>query len=66
MALDKAIESGKEHRKIYYGCKAIDPSCRNHGGCDWCLRNRQYHYKRKEQKYDDELKNYLKGDDNFD
>lgn len=65
MALDKAIESGKEHRKIYYGSKAFDPSCRNHGGCDWCLGNRQYHYKRKERRYDDELKNYLKGDDNF-
>lgn len=66
MALDKAIKSGREHRKIYYGSKAFDPSCRNHGGCDWCLGNRQHKYKRKEQKYDDELKNYLKGDDNFD
>lgn len=65
MALDKAIKNGKEHRKIYYGSKAFDPSCRNHGGCDWCLGNRQHKYKRKEQKCDDELKNYLKGDNNF-
>lgn len=38
MALHKAIASGKEHR-IEYGtknqpyCKAVDPSCRNHGSC---------------------------------
>ncbi len=40
MALDKAIKSGKEHRKEYRGCKAIDSSCRNHGSCPWCLGNR--------------------------
>ena len=33
MTLDKAIESGKEHRKQYRGAKRVDPSCRNHGGC---------------------------------
>lgn len=26
MSLDKAIEHGKEKRKPYYGCRAIDPS----------------------------------------
>lgn len=36
MSLDKAIQYGKEKRKPYYGCKAIDPSCRNHGSCDYC------------------------------
>lgn len=42
MSLDKAIQQGKEHRKQYTGAKAIDPSCRNHGGCDWCEGNRMY------------------------
>lgn len=32
MSLDKAIEHHKEYRKPYYGSKAIDPSCRCHGG----------------------------------
>ena len=32
MSLDKAIEHHKEYRKEYYGSKAIDPSCRCHGG----------------------------------
>lgn len=40
MSLDKAIEHGKERRKQYTGSKSIDPTCRNHGGCDWCTENR--------------------------
>ena len=36
MSLDKAIEHGKEKRKQYYGAKAVDRTCRNHGSCDWC------------------------------
>lgn len=51
MSLHKAIASGKEYR-VEYGtknqpyCKAVDRSCRNHGGrrhqwqCPWCLGNR--------------------------
>ena len=33
MSLDKSIEHGKEHRKKYRGAKAVDKTCRNHGGC---------------------------------
>lgn len=50
MSMDKAIESGKEHRKKYYGSKAIDKSCRCHGGCSVCLGNRMYQYKKKKKK----------------
>ena len=46
MSLNKAIESGKEHRKKYYGAKSFDPSCRNHGGCPWCEENRTHKLKR--------------------
>lgn len=42
MSLDKAIIFGKEHRKPYYGSKAIDPSCRNHGSDTWELENRTH------------------------
>lgn len=56
MALDKAIEHGKEHRKKYRGSKACDKTCRNHGGCDWCLNNRMYKYKKKEIKMLDRYK----------
>ena len=42
MSLNKAIEHGKEHRKPYRKSKAIDKTCRNHGGCPWCEANRMY------------------------
>ena len=47
MSLDKAIEHGKEHRKPYTGAKAFTKSCRNHGSCPWCERNRRYKFRDK-------------------
>ena len=47
MSLDKAIQHGKEHRKPYRGSKAIDATCRNHGGCPWCEENRKYKFRDK-------------------
>lgn len=49
MSLDKAIEHGKEKRKPYRGAKAIDHTCRNHGSCPWCTKNRQFKNKRREK-----------------
>ena len=55
MALDKAIKSGKEHRKPYRGAKFVDETCRNHGGrrhksqCPWCLGNRTNKNKQKDK-----------------
>lgn len=46
MSLDKAIKHGKEHRKPYRGGKAVDSTCRNHGGCPCCLSNRMHKYRR--------------------
>lgn len=51
MALDKAIESGKEHRKPYnirkssrgrmsVHSKHNNSTCRNGGSCPWCRENR--------------------------
>ena len=48
--MDKAIKSGKEHRKKYYGTEAIAKSCRCHGGCPICLGNRMYQYKKEKEK----------------
>jgi hypothetical protein len=47
MALDKAIEHGKEKRKPYNGSKAIDCTCRNHGTCKWCEENRKHKFRDK-------------------
>ena len=48
MSLDKAIKHGKEHRKPYYGSKAVDHTCRPHGSCVWCKNNRLHKHKRRE------------------
>lgn len=61
MSLEKAIEHKKEHRKPYRGSKAIDCTCRNHGGCDWCLENRMYARKKVEEKLKKELTEFEKG-----
>ena len=42
MGLEKAILSGKEHRKLYYDSRAVDSWCRNHGKCFICRENRTY------------------------
>ncbi len=47
MSLDKAINSGKEHRKPYKGGKAIDPGCRNNNKCPYCTNNRQHNTKKR-------------------
>jgi hypothetical protein len=50
MSLDKAIASGKEHRKKYRGCKAIDATCRNHGSCPHCRGVNKYKTKKRIEK----------------
>lgn len=55
--LDKAIASGKEHRKQYRKiAPRVDMTCRCHGGCTWCLGNRIHKYKKVEQKMLDRMK----------
>ena len=48
MSLDQGINHKKEHRKQYRGAKAVDKTCRNHGGCPWCEENRMYSKRRRE------------------
>lgn len=50
MSLDKAILSGKEHRRPYRGWQAFDMTCRCHGGCATCLKNRIYRTKKELEK----------------
>ena len=52
MSMDKAIASGKEHRKAYRGAKAIDTTCRNHGSCKWCKSNRLHKFLKKDSTND--------------
>lgn len=61
MGFDKAIASGKEHRKPYTHAKAVDITCRNHGSCDYCRSNRTFKNKRAEEESKDALNSYLHG-----
>ena len=58
MSLNKAIEYGKERRKKYYGAKAIDCSCRNHGSCEWCRGSRLYKNNRRIDRMNEKMKEY--------
>lgn len=59
MSLDKAIKSGKEHRKPYFGVKAIDPQCRCGGSCEYCQGNRQYKNIKRKMKLDIDIKELM-------
>lgn len=50
MSLDKAIASGKEHRKPYRKSKRFDKTCRNHGGCPYCEGNRKHATEKRKMK----------------
>lgn len=60
MSLDKAIEHGKEKRKPYKRAKAVDPTCRNHGGCPWCKQGRLYKGKKALLKHTDTTDDFTK------
>lgn len=64
MGLEKAIKSGKEHRKEFLYkknyCKSVDKTCRNHGDCPWCKGNRTNKNKNLDKISQIELKNFNK------
>lgn len=59
MSMIKAIKHGKEHRKLYYGSKAVDRTCRNHGGCPWCEENRMYKNIKRIQYMDSQMQDFF-------
>ena len=63
MTLDKAINHKKEHRKQYHGSKAVDKSCRNHGGCPYCEENRRHKNDKRKEAQDDRVNEYEKEGD---
>ena len=63
VALDKAIRAGKEHRRPWTGKddrKNVDRTCRNHGSCEECRRNRLYQARKEAEKADASVKEYEK------
>lgn len=68
MSFDKAIKYNKEHRKEYNDSRAFDRTCRCHGSCSYCERNRRYREFRLKEKTKYDIKEYEydtdTGDDN--
>ena len=62
MSLKQGIKHGKEHRQEYHGSQVIDPSCRPHGGCEWCNDNRHYGTNRRKEAMDWEEECYKYGE----
>jgi hypothetical protein len=60
---NKAIKNKKEYRKPYYGSKAIDVTCRNHGSCSYCESNRKHSKFIANLASQDKLKDYFYGFD---
>ena len=61
MGLERAIEHGKEKRKLYRDSRAFDHSCRNHKGCPWCEGNRLHRDRREEERTKKELEQFKVG-----
>lgn len=55
MGMEKAILSGKEHRRSFYGAKAVDAQCRCHGSCEYCRQNRLRHYRKAEISFREQM-----------
>lgn len=66
MSLDKAINHKHEHREQYRGSKAIDKTCRNHGGCPWCEENRKHKYDKRNLAMDDRERDSFEEEDEKD
>lgn len=63
MGFEKAIEHKKTKRKPYRRSKAFDKSCRNHGSCAWCQKNRHHKNIIREQKANEEALSINNEDD---
>jgi hypothetical protein len=37
----------RTRKQPYRGARAIDPSCRSHGDCPWCKRNRDHAWRKR-------------------
>lgn len=48
----------REHRRQWRGSKLIDKSCRNHGTCPWCQRNRNRQKRIEKIRINELLKEY--------
>lgn len=63
MGLEKAIEHGKEHRKMYRDSRRFDALCRNHGSCIWCKSRRTHNLEKPAKFAEEDIKLAKKAND---
>lgn len=59
MSLQKGIDHKKEYRKNFFGSKKNDRSCRNHGSCSWCEKDRTFFDKKNRENSKSDLEDYV-------
>ena len=62
MAFDNHYPNRKDKYRVYphwVGAKAVAASCRNHGGCSYCVSNRRIAWIRNLLKAEDMIKHDL-------
>lgn len=59
LSFDKDYPNRKDHRKVYRGAKAIDATCRNHGSCPYCRDNRIYNTKKRIERAEEMMKEWV-------
>jgi hypothetical protein len=55
VSFDKEYPNRKDMREPYRKSKAIDSSCRNHGGCPYCENNRKHATERRALSADEQI-----------
>ena len=56
MSMLKAIEHGKEHRKLYGGFMDYVVCRYHHGPCSWCVKGRLYQSRKELAEANDKMK----------
>ena len=57
--LDKAIKYKKEKRKEYRHSQRWDRTCRNHGSCKWCEKDRTHKNDKREYGAQELLRDFI-------
>ena len=58
--LGRSRNKKREHRKPYYGCKAFDATCRNHGSDGWSVSDRLHANNKRLLATEEEMKEAVK------
>ena len=61
MGFDNEHPGRKDRRRPYYKSARFDRTCRPHGSCPWCERNRAYQRRRADEDMRQQLEMVARG-----